>query len=951
MEHGRVPERGSRVEPEIEAASTRVFRFPPFRLEVANERLWREHDSVALKPRAFAILLYLVEHPHRIVTKAELLAQLWGGVHVNDAVLKTHLGEIRRALGDDVRSPRYIETAHRRGYRFIAATLEAPEVSLAARATRGPAVDPGTAAIQAASVGAASALTHPPAGAGGPVASASPESRSQTSVAVAPAPMPPTPERAPKPAFAPQPYFVGRQAELEWLQVALGQARLGQRQVVLVSGPVGSGKTSLLRAFASRLPPAAGSLAWGQCVEQAGTDEAYLPLIDALSRLGRGPDRARWVEHLSRCAPSWVARLPSLQTSTPARGAGVPSSEHMLHQLADALETFTEHELLVLVLEDIQWADASTLAWLTYMACRNESARLLVVGTFRPLHVSRGAHPLAALERALERQSARAELELPCLRAAEVASYVAARFPEAEMRRELVALLHARSAGNPLFMVRVFDSWLERRVLWLRAGHWQLAGSGAALERETPACVVSLIEQEYEQLTEFERDVVEAASVAGAEFSAASVAAALSADLLGVEALCVRWAKHGQFFHVSGKESWPDGTQATRFGFVHSLYREAAYERLGAARQALLHIDIARWQEQAYGDRSVEIAPELAFHFERARDYRRAALHLCSAGERAVAQGAHGEASAHFERGLALLAHLPYGVQRARLEIRLQVGIAALLAATHGHAVEKERAARTAAAAGRQFLAAANARDDQGAALCATLLLGMAEACLGNLQSARSRLEETTSRYAAPRSRVPHTAPMIAALPSRRLPERLAPGLPAATGAGEAMIVSTELPVPHGAALALTWRAMLRSFLSEAAANDADALQAAADDTARGLLESDGQLARHAAGGSDHDLSGTRASGSTGSESEASESEASESEASESEASDGAEPSLAVNWVEGLLRQALADVDSWFGDETAIQNDLDAFEPRHGYRFERRTAEGSRRGSPAALRD
>jgi DNA-binding winged helix-turn-helix (wHTH) protein len=899
MEQGRVRERGSGSGPDAEASLARVFGFPPFRLEPASERLWREQEPVALKPKAFAILLYLVEHPHRIVTKGELLERIWSGVHVNDAVLKTHLREIRRALGDDVRAPRYIETAHRRGYRFIASTLNV----LTAAGRAGATANPVIASDLSSSVASPSV--------------ASPSARPAGSV-------PAVPEPALKAAFPPDPHFIGRQAELEWLRAAHHQASLGQRQVVLINGPAGIGKTSLVRAFARGVPQGGGSLAWGQCVEPCGADEAlFLPLIEALARLGRGPDRARWVEHLSRCAPSWVARLPIFQPDAPAAQgpSALAAPEHMLHQLAEALETFTQHEPLLLVLDDIQWADASTLAWLAYMARRNDPARLLVVCTFRPLEVSRGAHPLAALKRALERQSSRAELKVPCLQVAEVGAYVAARFPDAAMRAELVSLLHARTAGNPLFMVRVFDSWIERGLLSPRAGHWQLTGSRTQLEQETPDSVVSLIEQEYEQLTEFECNVIAAASVVGQEFSAASVAAALSVDLLSVEDLCVRWAKHGQFFQILGKESWPDGTLATRLGFVHSLYRETAYARLGAARQALLHLSIARWQEHAYGERSVEIASELALHFERARECLRAALYLCSAGERALTTSAYAEAGVHFEKALALIEHVPHGVQRARVEIRLQVGVAALLAATRGRAVEKERAAHTAVAIGKQFLTAANARRDEGAELRANLLLGMAEACLGDLQSARSRLEYTISRNDVGWLR--HTPDGdVAGSSPRPLPGPPEPALPLASAVGSAMVLSAEVVNPHGAVLALTWRAMLCSFLGEAAANDGQVEQPAAPDDAPALLQSNIWHKYTQAATVEYE---------------------------------GAEPSRAVQWVEGLLRQALAEVDRSFADtafgDTAAQNDLEAFELRHGYRFERLAAEGSRRVSPVVPRD
>jgi DNA-binding winged helix-turn-helix (wHTH) protein len=94
--------------------------FGPFRMDLAGEQLWRDDGAlVALKPKTFAVLRYLTDHPGRLITKQELLDRLWSDMHVGDAVLKTQIREIRQALGDSVRAPRFIETAHRRGYRFI----------------------------------------------------------------------------------------------------------------------------------------------------------------------------------------------------------------------------------------------------------------------------------------------------------------------------------------------------------------------------------------------------------------------------------------------------------------------------------------------------------------------------------------------------------------------------------------------------------------------------------------------------------------------------------------------------------------------------------------------------------------------------------------------------------------------------------------------------------------
>jgi DNA-binding winged helix-turn-helix (wHTH) protein len=96
--------------------------FPPFRLEVDEERLWRDGQLVALRPKTFALLRYLVEHPSRLVTKKELLLAIWGDTQVSEGGLRDYLREIRHALGDDATSPRFVETVHGRGYRFLPAT-------------------------------------------------------------------------------------------------------------------------------------------------------------------------------------------------------------------------------------------------------------------------------------------------------------------------------------------------------------------------------------------------------------------------------------------------------------------------------------------------------------------------------------------------------------------------------------------------------------------------------------------------------------------------------------------------------------------------------------------------------------------------------------------------------------------------------------------------------------
>src|SRR5215510_11879036 len=96
------------------------FFFPPFRLELGNEQLWRESELIPLRRKTFAVLRYLVEHHGQLVTKDQLFEAVWAGAYVEEVALAVCIRELRKALGDEARTPRFIETIHGRGYRFLA---------------------------------------------------------------------------------------------------------------------------------------------------------------------------------------------------------------------------------------------------------------------------------------------------------------------------------------------------------------------------------------------------------------------------------------------------------------------------------------------------------------------------------------------------------------------------------------------------------------------------------------------------------------------------------------------------------------------------------------------------------------------------------------------------------------------------------------------------------------
>src|SRR5262249_56445550 len=227
--------------------------------------------------------------------------------------------------------------------------------------------------------------------------------------------------------------FVGREDELAQLHQWWAQARQGRRQVGIIAGEPGIGKTALVDTFVGQVR--AMEALWvghGQCVEAYGAGEPYLPLLEALGRLCQGPEGARLVAVLRQYAPSWFVQLPALLPPTEweafQRTVGPAVQPRMLRELADALDAFTTEYPLVLVVEDLHWSDHATLAWLAYIARRPDPARLLVLGTYRPVEVIVEAHPLRRLMTELRSHSQCADMVLDYLSEAAVLAYLEQRF-------------------------------------------------------------------------------------------------------------------------------------------------------------------------------------------------------------------------------------------------------------------------------------------------------------------------------------------------------------------------------------------------------------------------------------------------------------------------------------------------------------------------------------------
>jgi DNA-binding winged helix-turn-helix (wHTH) protein/predicted ATPase len=600
------------------------YRFHP------TQGLSRGRRDLRVTPKSLAVLRVLIDRSGEIVTKEELFRSVWPETAVSDAALTTCIQELRRALSDDARHPRYIETVHRRGFRFL----------LSSRADE-----------------------------------------------------PEEPPRVPgrRPPRSPRP-IVGRESALAQLSDALTRTCQGEHRMVFVAGPAGIGKTTLLDAWLETIADrSAIRVMRGECLEHHGAGEAYQPLLEALTRLCRQTMGDACVAVLRRCAPTWLAQLPAFQTRgergrLERRTAGV-TTERMRRELTDALEVMSESGPLVLCIDDLHWSDASTRDWIASFARRGESTRVLVVGTYRPGEVVSGRPSAKSLVDDLGVRGLCVEVALSPLNLQSIRDYVFTRFPPApsagDALEELVAFVHRRTEGNALFVVNALNDLIARHVLIEHEGRWVTERLDATAG-EIPADVRRTIEHQIERLGDDEQRLLEVASAVVGTCSVATVAAGAGISETDVEATCVELARRQSFLRAGPAVEWPDGTWTATFEFLHSLYREVLSARLAPGRRVEVHRAMGNRLETAYGERAAELALELSVHFEEARDFNRAVLYLQQAAETARRRSAHALARDHYRRALELLDRLPPGDDRDEREVALQIGLGQVLMQTSG---------------------------------------------------------------------------------------------------------------------------------------------------------------------------------------------------------------------------------------------------------------------------
>jgi tetratricopeptide (TPR) repeat protein len=580
---------------------------------------------------------------------------------------------------------------------------------------------------------------------------------------------------------------VDRSAEMRRLDGLLQQAAGGAGRMVIVTGEAGIGKTALLRAFLGRARQRADdalTLLRFHCVEQYGAGDAYLPFLDALGTLLVGKGKEPTAALLRSYAPTWCLHLPALSASPADRSALQQQTigatkDRMLREMCDVLEAAASASVLVGFMEDVQWLDSSSADLVRHLARRVSRQRMLMIGTLRPAEMQAEPRLRAFLDELRTHEYCQ-EVSLGPLSEGDVADYLEQRFPDHGLPPSFAPLLHLKTEGHPLFVCSLVQHLVERGDVAWREGRWGLARVLSEADLAAPESVRGMIRRKVEALDEEERAAVEHASVLGREFHSSALAAMLEADELATEERLQRLDRAHRLLDVVGDEELPDGTLGTRYRFTNALYQEVLYEAMVSRRRVQLHGRAAAALLRHHGRVTARLATPLALHFERARDFERAAACRIEAGDSAARLYANTEAEQHYRQAITLLERLP-PVIRTDQEIRTyqRLGAVDLASGRFAEAVASYtrmlEAARNAGAAAlehaalsglcnalffsrrieemavraHQALGAAERAGDESLQLEAMLLVAQILQEEGDLADCRSLLDEVRARARA----------------------------------------------------------------------------------------------------------------------------------------------------------------------------------------------------------
>lgn len=452
--------------------------------------------------------------------------------------------------------------------------------------------------------------------------------------------------------------FVGREREMEALAVALGDAMSGRGRFFLIGGEAGIGKTALADELAARASDEGALVLWGRCWEGGGAP-AYWPWTQVMRGLLRELELDDLRGYVAGGGAHLVPILPELgEAISDFSGSGPGSPEIARFRLFDSLSVFlhraSESTPLLVILEDLHAADASSLLLLRFLAEEIRDTRLLLVATYRDVELTR-THPLAAALPELTRAQMTVRMSLAGLGEADAERFIHAI--AGQIPPKLAAEIHRGTGGNPLFLRELVD---------LLSSEGRLKALMSAARWPVPEGVRNVIGQRLDRLPEACRRMLMLGSVIGRDFRVEVLG-----RITGRSTDQVLDTLHDA---VTARIVTADAGDSGRFQFTHVLLREVLYDELMPADRVRAHRDVGEALEALYaGDPEPHVA-EIAHHFVEAAptgDLHKAVDYATAAGERALALLAYEEAVRLFQVAFTALRGSPDEERRCKVLVLL----------------------------------------------------------------------------------------------------------------------------------------------------------------------------------------------------------------------------------------------------------------------------------------
>ena len=466
-----------------------------------------------------------------------------------------------------------------------------------------------------------------------------------------------------------------RPNEMAVLNDWLAKTQDRERCVGFIAGEPGIGKSTLVAQFLRSHPGDADILgATGYCIEPFAGPSPFLPILDALTTLCRGPSGPEAEEVLRRVAPTWVQEM-----GLAGEAHGDSSAQRMTLEFAHLLEALSEQRPFVLVVEDAQWADSASVELLSYVASRSESLRVLVLVTYRPMALTQADHPLHILIQELSAKPVSKTLVVRGLPVEPVLDYLSNAFPG--LTQPFKEAIHVRTGGHPLFLTQLLSHLQSTGAIEFVQSVWREAISPEQLHTVLPDGPRQLIEWQYHRLPLGEQRVTDAASVVGVEFDAAAIAAVLSESVEWVEERCEALQRRECFIRRDGSIRNADGQQCAQYRFEHALFKDVLYGHQPPNRLQRIHRQIAERLEKSF-DRDDSYPTELGEHWLAGGEFGRAVGYLLRAARDALERYAHADAVRFARR---LIEHEEHHVLEPEVRLELHLILAKALAGTEGH--------------------------------------------------------------------------------------------------------------------------------------------------------------------------------------------------------------------------------------------------------------------------